>query len=379
MKLSYPNFLYVGSIILFIGLVGSQISPEYGFSRLARFGETWEPVRIQAFQDLSYPVFEDSAGYDGQFYAQLATDPTLQKEEFVTAIDSPSMRSRRILLPTLAYVLGFGQPGWILQVYASLNLIFWFLLAALVKEFLPEDPSHWRQFSRWFGILFNLGALEGVRLALLDLPSLVFILLAIRAWKKNREKTGSGWALAALFTRETSILAMAGFPKLESFQKKPWLRGLASGFLLLGLYSVWLFYIHMRFIPHAGTSGNIDWPFSALLSSTQTALQALAEGRWDTPRYYGGVLAAVGFSFQCFYLLAKWDWKNPLWRVGMLYGLLVIMLGIEPWKGIWAPARVGLPLTFVFNCYLPKNRWFYPCWWLGNGMFLIGFIRFLWN
>lgn len=378
-KFSYSTIPYISAILLFGILVGTQFSPTHGFSRLVQFGEVWEPVRISSFEELSYPVFEDSAGYDGQFYAQLATDPTLGNPEFSTAIDTPSMRSRRILLPALAYLLGLGQPPWILQAYALLNLFFWGALAWLVRDFLPEDSSEWRQFSRWFGILFSLGALESVRLALLDLPCLVFILLALKSWRRAGEWTGSGWALAALFTRETALLAMAGYPKLETFHRKPWLRGLVTGLVLLAAYGLWLAYVHLRFPLHVGTSGNIGIPFAALLSQTRVAVEALAAGQWDTPRYYGGVLAAVGFSFQWFYLLYRRDWRSPLWRVGILYGLLVVVLGPEQWKGIWAPARVGLPLTVVFNCYLPANRWFYLCWWLGNGMFVIGFIRFLWN
>jgi hypothetical protein len=42
-------------------------------------------------------------------------------------------------------------------------------------------------------------------------------------------------------------------------------------------------------------------------------------------------------------------------------------LGPAVWEGVpGAVPRVLLPMTFAFNAVLPKNRWFWPLFVLGN-------------
>src|ERR1700682_5018237 len=49
-------------------------------------------------------VFKNSAGYDGQFYHDLAHDPFLRRGS-ASFIDAPRLRARRILVPLLAWPL----------------------------------------------------------------------------------------------------------------------------------------------------------------------------------------------------------------------------------------------------------------------------------
>lgn len=364
--------------LVFVVLVATHFSPEYGFARLINFGEHWEGPRMTTVRELSYPVVPDSAGYDGQFYVQLAMDPSLRNPEMEAAIDAPAYRARRILLPATAWLAGFGQSSWILQAYALLNILCWLLLAWLVRDLLPQDESAWMRFSRWFGILFSLGALESVRLALVDLPALLFLVLALRAWKRGQGARGGLWILPAVMTRETSILGMAGYAGLESWKRKTWLQAVGWGMLALLVFGAWMAYVHTRFSPYLGGDGNIGWPLAAWWEQLAYAFDQLGEGRWGTPRFYFGVIGALGLLFQLLFLLGRGDWRSPVWRVGVVFGLLLLFLGTEPWKSIWAAARIALPLTLAFNLYLPSGRWFYPLWWMGNAVFLLGFVRFIW-
>jgi hypothetical protein len=55
-------------------------------------------------------LYRDSGGYDGQFYRILAHDP-LDRKEYWSYLDNPRYRSRRILIPAVAAVLGGGSSG----------------------------------------------------------------------------------------------------------------------------------------------------------------------------------------------------------------------------------------------------------------------------
>src|SRR5690606_4789074 len=139
-----------------------------GFTALIRFGETHAATQIPEVRAL--PVALASAtGYDGQFYAQIAVAGVLEHPALGTAVPDLSYRARRILLPALAHVLGFGQPWTILQVYALLNVVAWIALAWIWAR---ECGLATREgFARWFTGMLSLGALDSVRMSLTDLPA----------------------------------------------------------------------------------------------------------------------------------------------------------------------------------------------------------------
>src|SRR5476649_2445749 len=97
------------------------------------------------------PAVMAGDGYDGQFYAQIALDPTFRRPDLPGALDNPGFRGQRIFLPAIAHVLGLGRPKAVLFIYAALNLAFWYaLLAALVRQ-LPAAST--RSFLVLFAIM----------------------------------------------------------------------------------------------------------------------------------------------------------------------------------------------------------------------------------
>ena len=98
-----------------------RIGPEFANRGIATFRATQRYVETSG-----------RWGFDGQFYAEVGLDPLLRDPQLGTALDSPTYRSRRILMPWLAWLGGLGHPSWILNVYAALNLVFWVGSAAIV-------------------------------------------------------------------------------------------------------------------------------------------------------------------------------------------------------------------------------------------------------
>src|SRR5258708_5770718 len=191
----------VGFVLL---MVARRWDPATGLTAMPRFGEKFKAVRLPALRAL--PVADSPRdGYDGQFYAQIAVDPDVTDPDLARALDKPSYRPRRILLPVLAHVLGAGRPWLVLQVYALLNAAAWLWLAVVLGRLLP--PTGWRPTAAWLGILLGAGAVDSVRLALTDLPAALLLVLAVRAMELGRSKAAAAWCLLAGFTREISVFA----------------------------------------------------------------------------------------------------------------------------------------------------------------------------
>ncbi len=364
------------AVVLFATLVMLKFSPQTGFTSLIRFGETWNDRRHSSLQSLPIAVVPASSGYDGQFYAQIALDPSLSDSELARVVDAPAYRARRILLPALAALFGLGNPWWTIQAYALLNVLCWLLFARLLLRHIGGDD--WIAYARWIGCVFSMGVLESVRQSLVDLPALLLLLLAVEAHERTRFGKSSGWLALSNLTKETSLLSCLALQCEFSSRRIPWRRVSISLVVCVLPLVAWALHVHHRFpLSSDGNSlGNFTWPLLGLLIHLKTCLTALLTGSIDG-RYSMGVLAALGFLVQVLVL-----WRTPLprsawWRIGAVYSLLFIFLSPWVWSGYWAACRALLPLTVAFNLLLPAQRSFWPLWVLGNLTLLHAVWRFL--
>lgn len=364
------------ALVLFAALVLLKFSPQTGFTSLIRFGETWNDRRHSSLQVLPLAVVPASNGYDGQFYAQIALDPTLRDAELAQVVDAPAYRARRILLPALAALLGLGNPWWTIQAYAVLNVLCWLLFAWLLHRHI--GGSDWIAYARWIGCVFSMGALESVRQSLVDLPALLLLLLAVEAHSRDRFGPSSLWLALGNLAKETSLLSALALQCDFSAGKLPWRRILISlGLCALPLV-VWALYVHHRFplSTDANSLGNFTWPLLGLLDHLKTCAAAILAGNLDG-RYTMGLLAALGFLVQILVLWRAPEPRSAWWRIGAVYSLLFVFLSPWVWSGYWATCRALLPMTVAFNLLLPAQRHFWPLWVLGNLTLLHGLWRFL--
>ena len=198
---------YLGLVALFAWTLAQFYIPGKGFTYFIAFGSNQEVARLSKVRKLDYYLERASDGYDAQYYVQIAMDPSLQNKQLPSAVDSLPYRARRILFPAAAYCFGWGNPAWILQVYALQNALCWFLLAAILLHWFP--PRSWNNFFRWAGVLLSFGVCVSLRNALVDGPSLLLIALGIFLAEKNRP----GWSTAVLAVgglgKETNLLGAA--------------------------------------------------------------------------------------------------------------------------------------------------------------------------
>ena len=187
------SFIIILMIIPVLILV-ENYSSQHGFLSLILFGQEFKATRLHEINSLNPPT-KSQWGYDGQFYAQIALDPLLSRDDLKQALDAPSHRARRIGLSFFAFCLGLGKPLWILQVYALLNVVFWLLLLGAVCKFTGYKRG--RDFLLLIAVLWSTGTLTSIARALTDFPAAALSAIAAFLFT-NRLASASLLSFAAL-------------------------------------------------------------------------------------------------------------------------------------------------------------------------------------
>jgi hypothetical protein len=352
------------AVMLFLWTIARCWHPIYGFTAFLQFDEAHEATAIAAFREFPVFPYQGWAPYDGMQYSQVAYHPLLDAAELRPAVDSLAYRARRILFPAAAWLLAAGQPAWIAQVYASLNIVCWLLLAAVFWRKLPVTDT--RGALAWIGLLFSAGVLSSVRLALIDLPALLLVALAL--WDAEREhiRSSAGWLAAAALTRETSLLASVAFFHYPPKSRTGLMRGLLWALLAAAPLVLWLVYVHWRVGGAVETgSRNFAWPVAGLLTKWHDCLRAMVEP--DTqPFAWRTLLATAGLTFQAAFILTWRRPADPWWRLGAVFTALLLCLGPAVWEGFpGAAVRVLLPLNLACNVLAVRTQaplaWLLAC------------------
>jgi hypothetical protein len=366
-----PPRLYVcfAAILFVFAMVAVRWNQVTGFTGLIQFGDDWKAKRLPVLKDTLVATVPDG-GYDGQFYAQIAVEPHVTSPDLQNALDDPAYRSRRILLPLVAHVLGHGEPFDILQVYAMLNFICWLALARIWWNEVGATEKHGAFV--WLACLLSLGALDSVRLSLTDLPATLALVLAARAAQSSRPHLAALWCLLGGFIRETSVFGamMINSNKVGTPSKSWLLRGACV--LPPVLWCAWLAWK----IPGDSELGLFNWPGLGFAQQIVKCADELAHGHFDS-RYLFGLIGALGMAYQSIYLLRRWREKDAWIRLGLPFAIMFWFLGAYAFSGYWAVARACLPMTFAFNRLLPGDRRFWLSFIAGNLFALHGIWRML--
>lgn len=358
----------LATVFLFLGLIARFWHPVFGFTAFYQLDAPNDDLKISAFRQLPVFVHRDTGGYDGLYYAQIAHDPTLRSPELPRAMDNFSYRARRILPPALAWLLGAGQPAWIIHSYSLINVIAWLGLAALLWRLLRVADL--RGWLLWAGVLFSAGALSSVRLALTDLPALTLIAAALLTQENGYRWSGTVWLAASGLGRETSLLALAGNVT------RPWLstRNLTRTLVVVAPLAAWLAYVRWRLGPADAGWANLSLPGAGLLGKWREVISALGTVN-DAPLVWSTLLATAGLTVQLVFIARRPRLDDPWWRIGAAYAVLLLFLGTAVWEGHpGAATRVLLPLQLAFNVLVHRTRAAFLWLVLGNLSVLSGLV-----
>jgi hypothetical protein len=351
--------------LLFIGAVWRFHDPVTGFTSLIAFGEQFQEQSLPALRQVPHEVVANS-GYDGQFYAQLALDPMLRSPEIRVALDSLPYRSRRILMSWTAYLLGFGRPDWIINVYAVENVVFWLLLAWVLLRWVP--PVNLRNWAAWCGCVLGFGALISVRLALTDLPSTALLALGLALAEKERPLLAAAMTGLSVLARETSVFAVVGIDWVRAWKRRGAPATLLMLLLAMAPLLLWMIYMSWVLGARAWSSANSSLvvPLTGIAEYVMRARREVQFDGWRSGNI-PGLLVLCSTGVQAAYLVWRSDWNDAWWRVGAVYVLLFAVLQFPVFEGSpGAFVRVLLPMTLAFNLLAVRSRWFWPLFIAGN-------------
>jgi hypothetical protein len=337
-----------------------------GFTSLVSIGDKMGDDKMSALKAVPHHVYEDSFGYDGAYYVQIALDPLLTGPELNKSVDNLPYRAKRILLSWTAWLLGAGQPFWIVHVYPLLNVLSWLALACLLWRWFPPDGGD--NFLRWAGVLFSHGVCMSVRHSLVDGPSLLLVAGAAALIEAGRRNAGTALLAVATLGKETSVLALPALLRLPANGWRPWLNLAARAALVIAPLAAWVLYINLRLPPAADGVGlnNFTLP---LMGFFEKWIGLIGEfGRDGVMRPLTvTLLALVALTVQAAFVLSRWQPAAIWWRIGAPFALLLAMVAQPVWEGYpGAATRVVLPLTLAFNVLVPRGRRWLPVLLAGN-------------
>ena len=354
---------YVLVVAAFLAAVGRYYHPDYGFTAFIEFPAAGHAYELPAVQDAPHFDHPRSGGYDGQFYVELAVDPLVRDARIDQAVDDPPYRAHRILFSWIAYALGGGRPGRILQVAALENVVAWLVLAWLLWRWIP--PTGPRAFVLWTGTLLAHGTLMSVRYALPDGLSLLLIALAVLAIERGRPIVAGAVLGMAALARETAWLA-AGLFVSAGRRTRSWRVAAAAGILTVLPLALWIDYLRSIYRARVLAGGShLTTPFSGLWSDVVSVWDRIPDGLTATVR--DDLLALVAFAAQGAWIV----WRlvrhhdRSAWAL-VAPAFLVLALVAHPvvWEGApGAYTRVAMPLTMGVNILLARDgraSW----WWI---------------
>ncbi len=359
MSKRYPCVL-CGLIGLVFALAGQALTVHfnYGGDPTALFYTGRATVIPDSLGEDLYRAPEDE-GFDGQFYHLIAHDPFLNKG-YLTSVDNPRLRWRRILVPLSAFVLALGRSGWIDAAFFLVNGGFVFLGVYWLSRIAWEYKLH-----PAFGLLFLtvpavFMSLERmtVDLALAALTAGFILYLRDPGWRLYAVLA------AAPLARETGIILLAGYGA-HTLLSRNWpaaIRATISG-LPFGL---WAAFVHLH-TPSDATAWAATFPFSGLLRRTFNPFPFEISGAWVGAAAitdYLGILAiwiAIGAGL---FLLRK-QLNEPMALAGLGFVLLAAFLGKEDvWEQTYGFSRIFSPwfLLLAASALQRNAMWMLAPW-----------------
>ncbi len=326
-------------------------------------GAVFLPRALPQFQALN-PIPIHHKGYDGQFYAQIAIDPSLHDPRLEHALDVPEYRGRRILMSALAWLGGAGQPSAVVTAYILLTVATWYVLLWLLVRFeRPETIQDWLCI---VAIMLTTGTLASLQRSLTDLPAATLLVAA--AVLAGRSRTGL-LALAVLTREACAICAWAPVIDLRKQPHRFW-RGAAHVGAVVLPFLVWAIYVRSRFQKHFYGEVNFAWPFEGWIYGP---IRGLVTGHPVAGFAGVSLLAELG------YLVLRPRLDSFYWRIAITFGIASCFLSDEPFESAVSFTRDLLPMTIGFNALLMRDSPAkFPFWFVaGNAGLFSGVVALI--
>jgi hypothetical protein len=195
-----------------------------------------------------------------------------------------------------------------------------------------------------------------VRQALTDLLALLLVAAATVLAGRSRRGVASGLLGLAGLTRETSLLGTITLWPGKDAKRSEWIRAAALTAMAALPIALWVIYLRRVLGASEPGLGNFTLPVSGWWEKWGECFRLL---RTEGDRYLAltTLLAHFALSVQLGCLIFRRQYRDPWWRLGAVYGVLMLCLGTAVWAGHpGAALRVLLPLTLAFNVCAARAR-----------------------
>jgi hypothetical protein len=277
-------------------------------------------------------IFDNSAGYDGQFFYRLALNPFTSKQtDFGIRLDMPGWRQQRLLYPVIVHFLSFGNSAFVPALLIAVNLVGLGVIGWIGAQLAMQMGRH----ALW-GLLFPLhpGFLMSLSRDLSEIVAVAFLLLGILLLKRRLIPAAAIVFCAAVLTRETVLLvplAVAGVAVFggdssngSSRRNRYWLM------IPLCAYAGMQILLWMRWglLPVMEGSGDLGAPLGGVLYFLRTNWPAQESQQLRSLAQFGFILGVGGLAG---YALASTIAGKEIACAWAAYVGLMISLTAEIW------------------------------------------------
>jgi len=298
------------AVALLLFLLDVRASGE-GILRPIRAGAKGPSAEIIR-RDFPKATLEDYVGLDGQQFYAIARNPW-HPDEVAPHLDSPRYRYQRPMLPVLAWLLhpSGGGPG---LVYA---LVFVNAVGLFVGGLALGAISLRLRGPPWLAGLYPLlpGALYSLADGVADGLAVALCLVTIALFLDGRTRLACCAAVAAVLTRETTILVPLAL--VLATRRRADLPLIAAPAVALGL----LFLAVRLAVPAGGTPPEgLVLPFTGLIDAIRT--------RWLDGKELVGMAATLSAFVVGIYVVARKRGAVELrWVIGLQMAFLAVCSG----------------------------------------------------
>lgn len=297
-----------------------------GATRLLRPGTTG-PGSSLLMRDFPGAAHQTDDGLDGVWFYAIARQP-MHLRAAARDLDRPRYRAQRILLPLLAWAVhpSGGGRGLIYSLFA-VNLMFVFIGACATGALaasLRGPPAT--------AALFPLlpGAFLSLDISVADAMAAAVVLLSVLAHLRGARRWAVLAAVAAVLTKETSIIPLVGLA-LAYRDRRSWILAATAG----GAGILWAGFL-LQLLPGTELRDELVAPFSGLFAAWQD--------RWSQGLELGGLVAVAGAFLVAAVALWRWRWRAPLGPVVAVTLLATFFYGPDVIGDTANAPRSTLPL-----------------------------------
>jgi len=257
-KIYLLSFIIIAFVVL--RLFVAQLNPSYFIVAGSDFVDSAK---------ITHPIkINEGQGYDGQFFYQYSLNPIqFKKEANGITVDLPVYRIQRIGYPVIVWILSLGgKPflvNWmmiIVNIFAFIGILFY--TNKLINHF-NSKPQNLILPLFLCGIFMSLSRNLAEVLELFFFISMVYYLFKEKYW------IVISLATLAVFTRETSIIAIAPIlflKSIELYKKEKTIKLFALSIIPFVLFALWKYAIQINMTENEMGTGysKIGLPFMGI-------------------------------------------------------------------------------------------------------------------